>query len=692
MSERPAWRWLPVLAWGALFLFAALLALQQIRSFDYWWHLRTGQWIVENGRVPQLDPYTYTVEGQRWIDVHWLHQLGLYGVYRLGGHGGVVVAKAVLVLGLVALVAGIGARRERPETSLLALTLMLILACDRFMPRPELLTFLCLAGVLALLERHGRRPDRWVFGVVAIQLVWVNVHGLYALGLALCGIYLSAELLRPLVSPGESLRPAELRRLAAVTGLATAASLLNPNGLEGALYPLQQLDMIGPPEERGLFGSIISELIPPLAREGAGGALGLAALGAMAGLSFLAMLANWRRLPASHPLVWVAFLYLALGARRNVALFAIVAAPILVRNANEWLDVRAARRERGGPGHATWARRVAWAGLAALLGLLCLDVASDRFFPRLGSSRALGLGPMQEFHPVGAVDWIAEHRPPGPIFHHMADGGYLVWRLFPDYRVMVDGRLEIYGAERFVELQASDPTRFRALDAEFHFGAALVHYSLVSSGELLWWLYLNTNWRMVHVDEAAVLFVRLPRDGALQAAEIDPDAPDVFAPLDGEPGEADRIRRFARTHFFASLRRYERALAEWEATLERYPGLPQGRIIHAFLLERNGFGSAAETVLRELLRERPQDPALYAQVGDLRLAAGDQAAAREAYDAALGFDPNHGYAMYRRALLAEQDGDARVATALYLRIVARTPPANPLSLAARLRLRALQGG
>ncbi len=45
----------------------------------------------------------------------------------------------------------------------------------------------------------------------------------------------------------------------------------------------------------------------------------------------------------------------------------------------------------------------------------------------------------------------------------MADGGYLIWRLWPDYRVMTDGRLEVFGAEKFVALQPSVPERFRAL-------------------------------------------------------------------------------------------------------------------------------------------------------------------------------------------------------------------------------------
>lgn len=673
------------LAWLSLFAFAAALGLQEIRTFDYWWHLRTGRLIAETGAVPGVDPFTYTAEGARWIDIHWLHQVGLYALYTLGGHEAVVVAKTLLVCAIVAVTASIGYRRERTVLSVLALALMLAVAADRFMPRPELPTFLCLAGVLALLERHERRPDAWVYAVVAIQVVWVNLHGLFALGLVLCAIYTASELLRPLLSPGASLRGPRLRRLAALTVLAALASLANPNGLDGALYPIRQLGMIGTAEQRGFFGSLIAELIPPLSSNSPLQTAGLAGL--LAALAFAAMALNWRRLSGAHPLVLVAFGYLALGARRNLALLALVAAPLLVRNANEWLDARRARRAD----EARSAPRVRAAALLLtsllLLGLV-VDTATGHFFERIGSYRIAGLGPMEPFYPVGAAEWIARERPPGPIAHHMADGGYLIWRLYPDYRVMVDGRLEVFGEDLFAELMVPGPDAFRRLDERYRFGTVLVHYSLVASEELLWWLYLNSNWRMAFVDDSAVVFVRRAESDTA-SPDIDPDDPALFPPLEDRRGLADLMPRLARTNFYASLRRYDRALQVWEETLKRHPDLEQGPVVHAFLLERSGFGAAAEAILRDLLRQRPDDAKLHAQLGDLRLAANDPEAASRLFDAALALDPNLPYAMYRRAQLAERQGDVRGAVLLYLRLTARLERSHPLSVAARLRLAAL---
>jgi tetratricopeptide (TPR) repeat protein len=674
-------------SWLALFALGAALALQSVRTFDYWWHLRSGQLIAETGSVPTADPFSFTASGNPWIDIHWLHQLALYGLYVLGGHDAVVLAKVVMVLLLVAILATIGYRRERPLVSIFGLTLTLLVVSDRIMPRPELLTFVFLAAVFALLERFTRKNDAWVYAIVGVQLLWANVHGLFAVGVAVCGAYLVAEVLRPFVLPGSRVRAAWIRRLATVTAISALAALANPNLLDGALYPIQQLGMIGPPEDRGYFGSMIAELIPPIGSQTRLPPLALALFATLAALSFAAMALNWRRIQGAHPLLWVAFLYLALGAQRNLALFAIVAGPIFAVNLNEFLDGRRASGRRlplGGGLELT---------AAGLVSLVLFGVAADAarggFYPRIGSTREPGFGVMEVFFPIGAADWIASHRPQGPICHHMADGGYLIWRLYPDYPVMADGRLEVYGAETFSQLQMSQPESFRKLADRLHCGVVLVHYSLVEFDSLLWWLYLNSNWKLTFLDDVAAVFVRVPADGPSLYREVDVDADDLFAPLDDAPTATNQIRRFARTGLYTALRRYDKALALWQETLAIFPDLDQGPTVHAALLHHNGFVAASEAIFRSLLEQRPDDPGLHTQLGDLRLESGDREEARKEYDAALAIDPHHPYAMYRRATVAEADGDPEGAAVLYLRVMAASHPASSLAVGSRLRLEAI---
>ena len=619
MERAPRIGLLEAVPWLALVAFAAALALQDIRSSDYWWHLRTGQWIVENGALPRVDPFTYSVAGERWIDIHWLHQLGLYAAHSLGGHAGVVIAKAALVLLLVGLLAAVGGRRERPVVSVVALALALVVASTRFMPRPELPSFVLLAAALGLFERFRHRPDAWIYAVVAVQIVWVNVHGLFALGLALAAIYLGAELLRPLSAPGEGLRIDRVRRLASVAALALAASLANPNGLEGALYPLQQLQMVAPPDQRGLLGSIVSELEPLLGTRGPPAPLWYAAIAVLAAGSLAAMAANFRRLSVSDPLLFAAFGYLALGARRNAALFAIVAATIWVRN---WNEARAATPPAPG------LRRVLAVAVAALLAAGTIDVVRDGFYPRVGAQRESGLDIVESFHPVDAVDWIAREAPPGPIAHQLSVGGYLLWNLYPEYRAMLDGRLEVYGPERLVEHWLRTPEDLLALDRRYHFGTVLLHYGLVSSDALLGWLNVSPDWRLKFVDDAAAVFVRADFGDPETLREVDVDAPDLFPPLGDERGIGDRRRRTARARFYAALGRNERALEAWEDLLEHHPDEPQGRFRHAALLLAAGERERGARALREAVDDSPDDPELLRAAAVLMRRSGDGAAAQ----------------------------------------------------------------
>ena len=146
----------------------------------------------------------------------------------------------------------------------------------------------------------------------------------------------------------------------------------------------------------------------------------------------------------------------------------------------------------------------------------------------------------------------------------------------------------------------------------------------------------------------------------------------------------------ARANWYLSLRRYERALAVWEELLERYPDLRQGPVVQAALLEWTGEPDAAEAILRRLLDERPDDPPLLSQIGDLRLGSGDRESAKAFYDRALEIDPRFAYAAFRRGMLAEADGDLELAVRLYRQVTTTTNPAAPLAVHAAVRLQAFR--
>jgi len=158
-----------------------------------------------------------------------------------------------------------------------------------------------------------------------------------------------------------------------------------------------------------------------------------------------ALLLFWapRRPRATDIIVLVAFLHFGLQAIRNIPPLVVILVPILTR---ALADVVAER----GP---AWLALTGWSRRRAVAGLLAVAVPFAVWwnYPPRGIPDFAPRGGVLEIFPAGAVEFLKRTRPPGPLFNDYGWGGYLIWRLYPDYRVGIDGRVAVYGPRRFAE-------------------------------------------------------------------------------------------------------------------------------------------------------------------------------------------------------------------------------------------------
>jgi hypothetical protein len=111
----------------------------------------------------------------------------------------------------------------------------------------------------------------------------------------------------------------------------------------------------------------------------------------------------------------------------------------------------------------------------------------------------------QQQFPKAAVDYMKQERLPQPIFNEYAWGGYLIWRLYPDYRVYIDGRADVFGDKlvaEFIQVNDGKP-RWRELLQQYGTKTVLVkHDSAIASllGE-------DSRWQKVFEDKQAVILV-----------------------------------------------------------------------------------------------------------------------------------------------------------------------------------------
>lgn len=220
---------------------ALALGCQELVDSDVWWHVRAGRWIVENGRVPGEDPFTFGSPGRVWVDLHWLFQLALAGAYAAGGATGMILLAAGLCASVV--LTGIAARARCWPVWVVAACWLpgLVLLSARAAPRPELVSLLAMAGSLAILTRadEAGRPGwrwLWLWLLPVVQVVWVNAHGLFVLGPVLFGLYIGSRFVEGGRRPST---PGERKHLAGVAAAVVAACLVNPYGWRGAILPLE---------------------------------------------------------------------------------------------------------------------------------------------------------------------------------------------------------------------------------------------------------------------------------------------------------------------------------------------------------------------------------------------------------------------------------------------------------------------
>src|SRR5208283_3664859 len=110
----------------------------------------------------------------------------------------------------------------------------------------------------------------------------------------------------------------------------------------------------------------------------------------------------------------------------------------------------------------------------------------------------------EESYPVKEVAYLKKAHPPGNIWNDYLSGGYLLWALYPEYKVFIDPRYGGY-MRNFMPTpeEAKDPKGVDAYTKRFPFKAALVSYH---ENEMIEW-FLKADWRIAYIGENALVIV-----------------------------------------------------------------------------------------------------------------------------------------------------------------------------------------
>lgn len=469
-----------------LFMYVAMFTVRTTVDPDLFWHLRTGELIVNNG-IPRSDVFSFTVPDNGWVTHEWLTQVLGWGAYSLGGF--TAVSFLFAAVGAIAVAFTYHTLAGGPIQRVLLTAATMAVATISFGARPQLFTLAFAAGFVWLVEqvRSGRFPAAKLWWAVPTMVVWANLHSGFLLGVVILGTYAVGDTLTRRFFPTDNtVLPVEVAaKLMKIAGVAFVAAVLNPSGPKLWIYPFETLRS---EEMRELIAEWhspdfhISLLRPFLV---------------LIVVAFAVLAASKLRPSITDILLVGGTMAAALMSLRHVALAAVVTMPVLARHLSSAVkDTRmgpwlAGDRDRGmsvGP---------VFAGVVALV-LGVVVVAS------VGGKLATNQTTIESHYPAAAVDWLEEE---GLVDQHGYNeygwGGYLIWR---GVEVFSDGRADVYGDDFLnVIRRLNDADReWEQLLNEYE-----VKWALVSPDKPLTAVLLaDSDWRIAYEDEVAVVLTR----------------------------------------------------------------------------------------------------------------------------------------------------------------------------------------
>jgi len=460
----------------ALFALTAICLLgifsTEIADTDFWWHLKTGQYLIEHHSLPVPDPFASTTASgqdpvQRFNLTHeWLSQALLYLVYIAGGFPLVILVRGLFLTGVCAL-SGFLATRVSGNfyAGIAAVFLTAAVAFEFRADRPALVTFLGVAAFVAFLDL---RIAIWLLPL--LQLVWANCHGGFFLGWVVLLAY-CAEWRAP-----------DRKRIWLVTASSVAVSALNPNFL-GVLSTLARYRS-SPMTASLLEWSRPSLWGPPYAFD------------ILLYAAALILALSWKRVRLAHWILFAAFAAASMIAFRNILLVGFLA-PFLIA---AYLPLRLPSSNIYG-----------WVAVMFVTAGVIVGVARGSCF---------------QFHvadwtiPKAAADYIADNHLSGPLFNTYEQGGYLIWRgehVFIDGRALSDSLYRDYRQILFNRDSVADQVTGPRAELLDRYGVQIVVMNAMdfASGALYPLALALANpasqqWQLVYEDQQDLIFTRSP--------------------------------------------------------------------------------------------------------------------------------------------------------------------------------------
>ncbi len=377
-----------------------------------------GEVILKQG-IPLTDPFSYTMREFPFVDHEWLTNVAMYKLDLAWGVVGPAFVAATIVAIALALTLD-----KREDFLAVPMFFGIMGWMGRAGARPQVLDWAFFAGLIYMFEDRNRwKKWRWLWP--AIVVIWVNLHGGYAVGVVVLAVMMGVDALQE--------RKIDVKNLV-VLGLSVVATLLNPYGLRMWGEVIMQMT---DPHVRWT----IAEWVPFFVTFEMGFWLLVTQVG------FL-MVKFWRKIRWWKIAVFLGMIFASMGSVRHIGLAFVIVVPLAV----DLLKIMYDEFIKDSEQKKRW--RVFYGILLGVSGVLL--AWTGYWTVRMTIENTM----RDKFYPVAAVEHVKNNPIKDNLFSQYGWGGYLIWKL-PEHKLFIDGRMATwrYYDEECEKLKAREGNR-----------------------------------------------------------------------------------------------------------------------------------------------------------------------------------------------------------------------------------------
>ena len=577
-------------------------------DYDIWFHLTYGKHYVGN-LTWHIDHsvYSWTTAFNPPGYVTWMGSSILYIIHKLFGITALFILQYLVLLASGAIIfrfakaAGITA--GLPLLAGLLLTAVTMGTAANYI-KPEMFSILFVTLAAAFYLRFRMAPKPWVIAAFpALFMIWVNTHGLWQFGIIFLGIVFAVDMILYVIRPGQALDRRALIYLAIALVCTLLALCVNPfgaslitgfikrrfadvieiffalKGSEGAVLACA-VNPLGELFSANVAQGWLSRVLSLFSASGGGGSealdhfrgvrayinlwehlfygqkqpfLTMTAVGmtTMMGVFLAIWAVSWKRSgKADFPVAAanISFFFMAMFMGRLALVFSLI-----------WMVSTVFLIWRAGP-VPVFARAAGPLSLAAFVGLSLYVVAAATYIYEDRSWFGVGY---EDYVPNREMRYIMDNDLPGPMFNDYLSGSYLMWTMYPEYKVAIDARHFPYRG-RVLSDWADIGTRYpltpaglRAFMDKYPARIALIHHNYQN---IIVWFYRSPDWVLAYFDTSAVVMIHkdvIPElgSGAIDAMHPPSHYKDVDNPIVFN-GLFDVYQRFFGSQYASEIRDY----------------------------------------------------------------------------------------------------------------------------------------